>query len=271
MKKSLDSNNCNYGGILLLKEKVLELIGNRKDHIGLVVKSLDKDKFILKLNENKTFQSASIIKIPIMVEALRQVEEGKYSLDQMIEISDRDKVAFSIITELNVLEYSILDLITLMIIISDNTATNILIDLLGYDSINNLIESLNLSHTKLSRKMMDFQAIERARKNTTSPIDMAKILEKLYRGEILSKENSKLAIDIMKRQLHRDAIGRYLPEDIIIANKTGSLDGLNHDIGIVYSEKATYMIGVFVEKGVDNKKNKRLIGNISKLVYDYFQ
>ncbi len=256
---------------MLLKEKMLELIGNRKDHIGLIVKNLDKDEWILKLNENKTFQSASIIKIPVMIEALRQVEEGKYSLDQMIEINDRDKVAFSMIRELNVWEYSILDLITLMIIISDNTATNILIDLLGYDSINSLMESLNLRHTKLRRKMMDFKAIEEARTNTTRPIDMAKILEKLYRGEILSEENSKLAIDIMKRQWHRDTIQRYLSEDIEIANKTGSLDGLNHDIGIVYTEKVTYMIGIFIENGVDSLANKRLIGNISKLVYDYFQ
>lgn len=254
----------------MLKENVLELIGARKDDIGLIVKDLDKDKWILKLNENKTFQSASIIKIPIMVEAFIQIEEGKYSLDQMIEISDRDKVAFSMITELSVLEYSILDLITLMIIISDNTATNILIDLLGYDSINNLMENLNLNHTKLSRKMMDFKAIDEGRTNTTSLIDIAKILERIHIGEILNKEHSKLAIDIMKRQLHRDSIQRYLPEDIAIANKTGSLDGLNHDIGIVYSEKATYMIGIFVENGVDNLTNKRLIGDISRLVYDYF-
>lgn len=255
----------------LLKERILELIGDRKDEVGVVVKDLDKDKWILKLNENKSFQSASIIKVPIMVEALRQVELGRYTLDQKIIIDDNDKVPFSMITELSVPEYSILDIITLMIIISDNTATNILIDLVGYDSINSLFQNLNLKDTKLSRKMMDFQAIKEGRTNTTTPIEMANILEKIYKSEILNKEYSKLALDIMKRQLHKDTIGRYLPEDIVVANKTGSLEGLNHDIGIVYSNKFTYMIGVFTEKGKDNITNKKLIGNISKLVYEYFQ
>lgn len=254
----------------MLKENILGLIGDRKQDVGLVVKDLNKNKWILKLNEYKSFQSASIIKIPIMIEALRQIEEGKYSLDQKVEINHKDKVAFSIITELNISEYSILDLITLMIIISDNTATNILINLLGYESINSLMENLNLMYTKLSRKMMDFQAIKEGRTNITSPIDMSNIMEKIYKGEILNKEHSKLAIDIMKRQLHKDNIQRYLPEHIIIANKTGSLDGLNHDIGIVYAEKTAYIIGVFTDNGKDNLTNKRLIGNISKLVYDHF-
>lgn len=255
----------------MLKEKTLQLIGDRKDDVGVVVKDLNNDKWILKLNEEKVFQSASTIKIPIMVEILRQVEMGKCSLVEKTKIDDKDKVDFSIISELSVGEYSILDLITLMIIISDNTATNLLIDLAGYDSINNLLEGLSLKNTHLNRKMMDFQAIKEGRKNTTTPTDMAIILEKIYRSEILNKEHSKLALDIMKRQLHRDAIPRYLREDTLIAHKTGELDGLNHDIGIVYTEKKDYIIGVFTENGKDNLINKRLIGNISKLVYECFK
>ncbi len=255
----------------MLDEKILNLIGDRKDDVSVIVKDLNKDKWIFKLNENKGFQSASTIKIPIMVEALRQVEWGKLQLDQKIVINEKDKVAFSIISELGVWEYSILDLITLMIIISDNTATNILIDILGYESINNLLKKLNLKNTKLSRKMMDFQAIREGRTNTTSPVDISIILEGIYDNNILNEGNSKLALDIMKRQLHRDCIPRYLEDDIVIANKTGELDGLNHDIGIVYSDRCTYLIGIFTENGKDNLTNKSLIGNISKLVYDYMQ
>ena len=255
----------------LLKDKVLELIGDRKEDIGVVVKDLDKDKWILQLNEEKLFQSASTIKIPIMIEMLRQVESGRYSLDQMIKIDERYKVPFSIISELTVSEYSILDLITLMIIISDNTATNVLMDLVGYYNVNNLMESFNLPDTKLNRKMMDFDAIKEGRRNTTRPIDMGIIMEKIYKTEILNTKHSSLAIDIMKRQLHKDTIGRYLEKDFIIANKTGELDGLNHDIGIVYSQKSIYLIGVFTENGESNLTNKRLIGNISKSVFEYFQ
>ena len=255
----------------MLKNKVLQLIGDRKEDVGLVVKDLNDDKWILKINEDKTFQSASTIKIPIMIEMLRQIESNRYSLDQQIKIDERYKVPFSIISELTVSEYSILDLLTLMIIISDNTATNILMDLVGYYNVNILLESLNITDTKLKRKMMDFQAIDEGRSNTTTPIDMAIIMEKIYKAEILNTKHSSLAIDIMKRQLHKDTIGRYLEKDFIIANKTGELDGLNHDIGIVYSQKSIYLIGVFTENGESNLTNKRLIGNISKSVFEYFQ
>lgn len=252
-------------------DKTLETIGKRKDEVGVIVKDLNNDKWILRFNENRIFQSASTIKIPIMIEVLRQIEQGKYSLDQKVRINDKDKVKSSIVTELSVKEYSILDLLSLMIIISDNTATNILIDLIGYDDINNLLKSLDLENTKLSRKMMDFKAIEEGRTNTTSPIDMAIIIESIYNNEVLNKEDSILALDIMKRQFHRDSIARYLPKSTLIANKTGELNGLNHDVGIVYSEKTNYMIGIFTESGEDNLTNKRLIGDISKLVYEYFQ
>lgn len=253
----------------MLKDKILELIGERVDEVSVVVKDLGKDQWILKINENKIFQSASIIKIPIMIEVLRQIELGNYSLDGKIKIEKEDKVDFSIISELDVKEYSILDLLTLMIITSDNTATNILIDLVGYESVNALTEELKLENTKLKRKMMDFQAIKEGRKNTTTALDMANILEKLCKEELISKENSNLAINIMKRQTHIDSIPRYLDEDVVVANKTGSLSGLDHDVGIVYGGKTDYIIGVFTEKGKTNLANKELIGRISKLVYDH--
>lgn len=255
----------------MLEKKILEIIGDRIEDVSVIVKDLNSDKWILKLNENKVFQSASTIKIPIMIEVLRQVEIGELKLDQKIKINEKNKVDFSIISELNVLEYSVLDLITLMIIISDNTATNILIDHVGYDSINSLIGNLNLKNTHLSRKMMDFQAIKEGRSNTTTSVDMANMVEIIYKGQVLNKEHSKLAIDIMKRQLHKDCLARYLSEDILIAHKSGELEGLNHDIGIVYTERNTYIIGVFTENGEDHLLNKRLIGSISNLVYDYFQ
>lgn len=253
----------------MLENKILEIIGDRVDQVSVIVKDLNKDKWILKIKENKIFQSASIIKIPIMVEVLRQIEEGKYFLDEKIRIDNKDKVDFSIISELDVEEYSILDLITLMIITSDNTATNILIDLVGYDDINNSMEKFGLKNTKLSRKMMDFQGIKEGRRNLTTIGDMAHILEALYNGKILKPDYSKLALNIMKRQTHRDLIPRHLEEDLVIANKTGGLSGLNHDIGIVFSKKMDYIIGVFTEKGNSNLINKELVGNISKIVYDY--
>lgn len=254
----------------MLETKILELIGHRRDQVSVVVKDLTTKDWVIKLNENKVYPTASTIKIPIMLEVLRNVELGNLSLNQNVEIKEEDRVAFSIISELGVKEYSILDLITLMIIISDNTATNVLIDLVGYDSINNLMEKFHFENTKLQRKMMDFEAIKKGYRNTTTPMEMAIILENVCNNKMLREESSKLALDIMKRQLHKDCIPRYLPDNTSIAHKTGELGGLNHDIGIVYLEETSYLIGVFTENAKDNLENKRLIGSISKLVYEYF-
>lgn len=253
----------------MLEAKILELIGNRKDDVAVMVKDLSTRDWLIKLNEYKVFPTASTIKIPIMLEVLRKVETGEINLNQIVDVKREDRVDFSIISELEVKEYSVLDLITLMIIISDNTATNVLIDLVGDDSINNLLKKLGFVNTKLQRKMMDFEAINMGYRNTTTPMEMAMILIDINNSVTL-KEHSQLALDIMKRQLHKDSIPRYLPDKTIIAHKTGQLDGLNHDIGIVYLEDTSYLIGVFTENAKENLENKRLIGNISKLVYDYF-
>lgn len=253
----------------MLEAKILEVIGNRKDDVSVVVKDLKTKNWLIKLNEYKVFPAASTIKIPIMLQLLRKVETGEISLNQIVGIKREDRVDFSIISELEVKEYSILDLITLMIIISDNTATNVLIDLIGYNSINDLLKKLGFVNTKLKRKMMDFEAINMGHRNNTTPIEMAMILLDIS-NSITLKEHSQLALDIMKRQLHRDVLPRYLPDKTVIANKTGQLDGLNHDIGIVYLENRSYLIGVFTENAKNNLENKRLIGSISKLVFDYF-
>ena len=253
----------------MLEAKILELIGNRKDDVAVMVKDLSTRDWLIKLNEYKVFPTASTIKIPIMLQLLRKVETGEINLNQIVDVKREDRVDFSIISELEVKEYSVLDLITLMIIISDNTATNVLIDLVGDDSINNLLKKLGFVNTKLQRKMMDFEAINMGYRNTTTPMEMAMILIDINNSVTL-KEHSQLALDIMKRQLHKDSIPRYLPDKTIIAHKTGQLDGLNHDIGIVYLEDTSYLIGVFTENAKENLENKRLIGNISKLVYDYF-
>ena len=157
-----------------------------------------------------------------------------------------------------------------MIIDSDNTATNVLIDLLGMDKINERINSLGMNNTKLQRKMMDFEAIKEGGNNSTSLKDMLIVMEGLYRGEIINKEISKRAIDIMKNQRDNSMLKRYITENVVVANKTGELDNLNNDVGIFYTKRADYFIGVFVHKSQNNQKAYEIIGKLSKKVYDYF-
>lgn len=255
----------------MIKEIILKEINLVEEKISIVIKDLTRDQWILKHDENRVFPSASIIKILIMVEAFNQVEKGEYLLDQKIKIKETDRVEYSLITELRLEEYSFIDLITLMIILSDNTATNVLINLLGFEQINQMAKELNLKDTVLKRKMMDFDAAKEGKENLTSPIDMATLMEKIYNKSIISPKNCEIMIEILSKQRHRDKLPRYILDEVEIAHKTGELSGLNHDIGIFYLDSIDYLIGIFTTDGRNDLDGKRTIGRISKLVYDYLK
>ena len=254
----------------MLENELKEIIEKCDEDISMLVKNLSSKEILFNYNEEKIYPSASIIKIPIMIEALSKADDLQIPLLSKIKIKDSDKVDFSIITEQNLTQCTVLELITWMIIDSDNTATNVLIDLLAMDKINERINSLAMKDTKLQRKMMDFEAIKEGKNNYTSLKDMLVVMEGLYRGKIINKEVSKRAIDIMKNQRDNSMLKRYITENVVVANKTGELDNLNNDVGIFYTKRADYFIGIFVHKAQNNQKAHEIIGKLSKKVYDYF-
>ena len=254
----------------MLIEDIKSCCADTKANVSIVLKDLTNDRWIYTLDENRVVASASTIKVLIMLEALNQVLKGRYQLNQKIIIEAEDRVDFSIVKDLTLDSYNYIDLITLMIIVSDNTATNILIDLLGYENINKMAENLGLKNTILSRKMLEFKAIKEGRQNNTSPMDMAIIFESIYRKRILSTEMCELMIDILKKQKYKDCLGRFLSEDVDIAHKTGGLKNLSHDIGIFYLDNNHYLLGVFVTEASSDAEAKEVVGRISKVVYDCF-
>lgn len=255
----------------MLIESIHSCYADTKAKVSVVLKDLTNDKWIYTLDENRAVSSASTIKILIMIEALRQVLEGKLQLNDKIKIKEEDKVNFSIIKDLTIDVYNYIDIITLMIIVSDNTATNIIIDLLGYDNINNTAEKLGLKNTKLSRKMMDFKSIKEGRENYTSAMDMAILMENIYKKQIISPDMCDLMIDILKKQKYKDCLGRFLLEDVDIAHKTGGLKNLSHDVGIFYLDNIDYLLGVFVTEAESDIEAKEIVGKVSKVVFDYFR
>jgi beta-lactamase class A len=158
----------------MLKEVILKSIDHEKMKCAFVVKNL-KTNECATFNENEVVPSASVIKVFIMAEILRQVKEGKLSLKQRIVVDEKVKVPFSILTLLeNGNSYSLADIITLMIVQSDNTASNILSDIAGMENVNKMIRSLGLNNSVLQRKMMDFNARKEGRENYTTASEMAK-------------------------------------------------------------------------------------------------
>lgn len=263
--------NMVLGSDTMIKSEIFNLA--EKDlNYSIYCKNLTTGEVLISLRENKAHRSASVIKVLIMAEALRQTEEGNYSLYQMIKVKDNDVVPFSVIEDLDIREFTYKDLISLMIAYSDNTATNVLIDLLGLDKINELANLLHLQETKLTRKMMDFEEINKGNDNYTSIHDTFMIFNSLLKREIVCEKLSELAFDILKKQKHRDAFLRFINDDeFVLAHKTGQLDCINHDVGIFYLKNVQYFLGVFVSNGTSNAKNKEFIGKVSEIIYNTFK
>jgi beta-lactamase class A len=161
------------------------------------------------------------------------------------------------------------DLATMMVAVSDNSATNVLIDRVGMDNVNALLDSLGLSRTRLRRKMMDLKAASEGRENISTPQEMMTLLENLYRGKVL---NQAMTEDIFKvLSTHKDSwIPRDLPEGVKIANKPGSLEGVRNDSGIVFVENRPYVISVMTTYLRNEREGEEAISEISLAAYRMF-
>ncbi len=255
----------------MLENKINDFIKIQNSNIAVVIKDLN-DNCEIKINESVLFRSASTIKLCIMTELLNKVNEGKLRLEDKIELTEELKIGGDgILKELKPRhKFSLEEIMTLMIIVSDNMAANILIDILGINNINQTIQSLGLKNTKLQRKMMDSQAAKEGKENFITAKDFAYILELIYKGKNINEKCSSIMLDILKRQQVRGRLDLYLPEETVIAHKTGDLDNLEHDGGIVYLPGKAYIICVLTDKTDSNKAGREIIGKISKMVYDEY-
>ena len=181
--------------------------------------------------------AASVIKLPILMEAFRQTRDGLINMDEVFAIRPEQKMpGCGALTRLrDGLEVTLHDLCALMVILSDNTATNILIDRLRMDHINETIRLLGLKKTKLRRRLFDAEASARGIQNTITAREMGLLLEKLYGGSCVSPEADAEMLSILSEQQLNGKIPFFLPE-IKIAHKTGEDNGITHDVGILYAD-----------------------------------
>lgn len=239
--------------------------------VSLLVENLDTNEILLSYEAENVVVSASVIKVPIMLTALELVQEGKLKINTMIEMPEATILEDTEVFEHGSDKYTLEELLIWMIINSDNSATNCLIDLLTIERINEFCRGNSLCGTKVERRMLDFEAVKRGFNNYTSAKDMDVVYKALYNKSILNPELCDYAISILKRQRHKQLSMRYLYDGVIIAHKTGELDFINHDAGIFYLKEATYYFGAFVTEAPSNDYAMKLIGRISKLVYEYYK
>ena len=221
------------------------------------------------INGDKKVLSASMIKLLILTELMKKISEDKFSLSDTIMIANFMKTeGDGVLKELNAgHHFTLKELATLMIIISDNQATNILIDFLGMENINLLGKELGLKESFLGRKMMDTEARKNGYDNYTCADDISLLFKLIYQEKLINKEASQLMLDILLRQQQGERLQRYLPSDIKIAHKCGDLDNLENDGGIIWLGDRAYIL-VVLTNGMPNLQCKQTIGKISKFVYD---
>ncbi|QHQ61344.1 serine hydrolase [Anaerocolumna sedimenticola] len=256
---------------IALQKAVEEEIKEAQAKISLYIKNLKTGEVLFQHKEDLSVVSASIIKVPIMVAALEEIQKGVLSKDTLVTVPKSTILEDSEVFEYGERQYTLDELLVWMIINSDNTATNSLIDLLTMDKINQTCRQLNLKVTKLERKMLDFDAVKLGYNNYTSAMDMCLIYKALYDKSILTSDLCDYAVSILLRQRHKQNSMRYITDEVKIAHKTGSLDFLNHDAGIFYLKENDYYFGAFVWDAPDDVYGMKWIGRVSKMVYEYYR
>ena len=252
--------------MLEVKDFIKEI--KEKEKVNVLLKKVNCNENIFSYNENKVFVSASLIKIPIMLAVLNEVKNGNITLDKIINISQDDILDDNEVFEKDKYRYSLRELIYFMITVSDNTSTNVLIKLLGFDYINKFIKEAGLSNTKLERCMNDWAAIKDGKNNYTTLLDMDNCFEALINKTILNNELCDFAINTLYEQKINNQIPRYIP-NVKFAHKTGGLDYLNSDVGIFKKNDQMYFIGISIYDTLEKTGDRKSVSTLAKIMYDF--
>ena len=256
-----------------LEDLVGEQYPDIKGDYALFVQDLSYPSLTIAIQPDKRFVAASIIKIPILAAALAAIDEGKLSFDEIVYIDKSDIYGGSgIIKGMKIpTKLTFLRLLQLMIYRSDNTATNKVIDILGFDYINEKIKESGLENTVLKRKMMDFKSRDKGIENYTTVADLALILEKIYEKQLINPQLSSIALSFLKDQLVNDRLPRHLPHEVVVAHKTGLERGTVHDAGIVFAPGGDYIICVLTGQFSSYAQAKKFIADVSLLTYNFYE
>jgi beta-lactamase class A len=241
--------------------------------MGVVVTDLTTGKQLL-LNADEVFPTASSIKLPLLVELYRQEQQGKGArLGDSYLMNSADLVPDSQVMgglTHGVTKMTNRDLAVFVVAVSDNSATNVLIDRVGFDHVNAMLDSFGLRQTRLRRKMMDLAAAKQGRENVATPRELATLLEAIYRGKVLNKALTEDLLKLLETKKD-SAIPRLLPEDVPVANKPGELEGVRTDSGIVFAVNRPFVISVMTSYDRDERKASEAISRIAREAYEMFR
>ncbi len=216
--------------------------------------------------ENEIFVAASTIKIAIMIQLYRMVDAGESKLDDVYVMRESDiSPGSGVMQGLHVgLELTLYDICYLMMSISDNTATNILMDYCGRDAINATMRELGLKDSYLARKMRGGPAPEGERENVATPAEFASIINSILDGKAASAESCMAMLEVLKTQANSRRIGRYVPKDMEWGSKTGSHVTTCNDVGFIMTNDGPLIISAYGELLADVVTGELLISDITR-------
>lgn len=222
----------------------------------------------LTINSQK-MTAASIIKLFVMIETYKQINEGKICENDQITLTSSMKVGGtgSLTGRKDGTVLTIDQLIHLMITQSDNTAANILIDRLTMEKINATAQKLGCLDTVIKRKMMDNKAQAEGKENYTSVVDLRGIFLKIFKKECLGEKYDQKMLDVLKQQKNNTKMPLMLPVGTVVAHKTGELDNVENDAGIIYTDKGAYVLCI-LSNGVETSNARMIIAKVTKAVFD---
>ncbi len=234
--------------------------------MGVAVKDLTDGRTYL-LNANEPMPTASMIKIAVLAELFRQNRmDERYVVDRKDGLPGDD-----ILSRLTagVTTLTLRDVAVLMVAVSDNSATNVLIDRLSMAAVNRLLETLGLSVTRLNRRMLDLDAARAGRENVATPLEMVRLLEAIHTGRAFPAERLPAFLEILG--IHKEGyLNAWLPEGTSMANKPGWLDGVRTDAALGLIPKRPYAVAVMTTYAPLDRSADTAIATIGKLVQEFF-
>jgi beta-lactamase class A len=267
-----------------LDDRIRALAKEHKGRVAVAVKHLDSGETLF-LNADEAMPTASLIKFPVMLEVYMQALEGKLKLTDMVILRKEDMVPGAGILTYHFSDgatFSLRDAVRLMIVYSDNTATNLVLDKIGIAATGKRMAGWDCPHTKINAKVfrgstssIDPAATKKFGLGSTTAREMLTLLERVHKGEVVSPEACKEMLGHLKKCEDKTKLKRLLPAKVEVAHKTGSVSDTKTDAGIIYTPSGPVAICVLTannddKRFVDDNAANVLIGRIAKEVHDHF-
>ena len=266
-----------------LKDSIVRKLKTVEGDFGIAFKDMQTEQTLF-LREKENFHAASTMKTPVMIEVFKQAKAGKFKLTDSILVKNEfksivdgslfslaigDDSADGMYKKIGT-KMTIYDLTYQMIIVSSNLATNILIDLVDARNANATMRQMGAQDIQVLRGVEDTKAFQQNLNNSVTAFDLMLIFEKIAQKKAVDKKASMAMTQILFDQKFNEIIPQFLPKDVKVAHKTGSITGVQHDSGIVFlPDGRQYVLVVLSKKLTNAKAGIKVLAEVSEMIYNF--